>query len=308
MRRLLALAALSLVAVACDPLGIEDPTTTTTSTTTTTTTTTTVPPSELVEVTTAEELNEALEPGGHVRVVESITTDAPIVLPDDFTLEFAPGKGIARTADAVGAAIDISSRNVTVRDAAVLGTNPCYWTNRNPYNPAAVGEQYAQWSAEKDSAGIRLEEHAAVYIRPGAQNVTIDGLVAHDLWGDGVTVSGGADIALFGIAVRCAGRSGLSITEGENVRVAGGMFSGQFWWGINVEPFGQKQVDGVTVTNLTVGYTRYPWLQVGFGEGANCQVRDVNAQDVTLLPESSRPSRVQSCLAGQVTRPPGDRP
>lgn len=295
-----------LMVTGCDPLGTDDTTTTTTSTTSSTTTTTTAVPSDVVYVSTLDDLNNNLVPGRHVVVVSSLATNESLILPDNFTLEFQNGAGLSRTDDALGAAIDIASNNVTVRDAAVLGTNPCYWTNNLPYNPDSIGEMYSQWTADKDAAGIRMEEHAAVYIRPGAKNVTIDGLVAHDVWGDGITVSGGQDINLFGIAVRCAGRSGLSITEGQNVRLNGGMFSGMFWWGINIESFGSKVVEGVTAQNTTIGYTRYPWFQAGLGEGANCQITDVDVQDVTLLPSSSRPSRTSRCVYSEVRLPPSD--
>lgn len=70
---------------------------------------------------------------------------------------------------------------------------------------------------------------------------------------------------------------------------------------------GGFSIHNVTVRDVEVGFSRWQWLQVGFGEGANCQISDVDVSQVTLLPESSRPSRVQGCIAGQVSTPPNDQ-
>lgn len=287
-----------LLLLACEPTS--NPITTSTSTSTIVTTTTLLG----TPAGNTEELQEDLNDG--VLVVDKpVTSNGTLRPPEGASIVFGENGILVRTEEETGAAIDISNNDVTITNLRVRGSNPCYWTNTIAYNPNSIGETYSQWSAEKDSSGVRYEEHAALYIRGGAENITVNGLEAYDVWGDGVTIFGGKDINISNLHAKCVGRSALSNVEGENVTVDGGSVSGAFWWGVNIEPFGSKVVRNMAVKNFTFGYSRVEWLFVS-GPNFNCEVYNVDIYDVTLLPTSTRPSKVNGCVASEVVKPVND--
>lgn len=277
MRRILpVIAALALLA-ACEP----------TATPPNPATTTTPPPTT---ATNTAGLQADLD-DGVLYVDRQITSDGTLRPPAGATITFGPNGRLVRTAASTGAAVDVATTGVTIRDLRVTGPNPCYWTNEQTFNPASIGERYAQYDP-------RREEQAALYVRTGAAHLTVDGLDARDVWGDGITIFGGSDLTFRDVNVRCPGRSGISNVDSARTTVTGGSISGAFWWALNIEPFGTRSVADYTVTGLNVGYSRDKWLYVN-GPDFNCAVQGINIT-AALLPAATRPANVAGCAAAQV--------
>lgn len=240
------------------------------------------------QATDTASLQSELNTTGSLYINKTITSNGTLKPPAGATITFSDAGKLFRDDTSTGAAIDVSQPNVTINHLRVQSTNVCYWTNTLPYNPASVGEMYAQYNP-------RREEQAALYTRDGADNFTINGLEANDVWGDGITFFGGNHISARNVNVRCAGRSGISNVKSTNVEVVGGNISGAFWWGLNIEPFGDNTVSNYRVHGITLGYTRYQWLFAG-GPNFNCKVYNVDATGNTLLPTSNRPESIASCV------------
>lgn len=278
MRRILLLIACLLVLVGCGPTGsVPLPGTTTVPT---------IPPTTASN--TAElqaDLND-----GQLHIDRTIVSDGTLRPPAGATITFGPNGRLTRTPASTGAAVDVATAGVTITNLRVTGPNPCYWTNTQAFNPASIGEQYAQYNSSR-------EEQAALYVRTGATRLTVNGLDARDVWGDGITILGGTDLTFRDVNVRCPGRSGISNVDSARVTVTGGSISGAFWWALNIEPFSTRSVVDYTVSGVTIGYSRDKWLYVN-GPDFNCAVRGVNVAGVTLLATATRPANVAGCAAG----------
>lgn len=224
---------------------------------------------------------------GVLYVNSRIVSDGTLRPPAGAKLIFGLSGVLVRTINSTGSAIDVSSPNVRITNLRVIGSDPCYWTNTLPYNPAAVGERYSQYDS-------RREEQAALYTRAGSDGLVVDGLFANDVWGDGVTLLGGKNLTLRNVNVRCAGRTGISNVDSSGVIVDGGSVSGTLLWGLNIEPTGSRSVSNYVVKNFTMGFTNNQWLYVG-GPGFNCKVSGVDLRGVSLLPQASHQPFVSSC-------------
>lgn len=213
------------------------------------------------------------------------------------TITFGPTGSFIRTVKPAARTtpfIMMEQSGVTIRNARITGTNPCYWTNSLPYNPASVGQMYSQY----DSAA---EEQAAFYVQNKAGNILIENAVVRNTWGDGVTLlDAGSNIQIKNLDAKCLGRSGISNVGSDRVTVTGGKISGAFWWALNVEPFSTRAVSNYRVSGMEIGFTRNYWLFVG-GPYFNCQVTNVNATGNTLLATSTRPPSIASCAVSQVS-------
>ncbi len=216
--------------------------------------------------------------------------------PANSTITFGTNGSFVRTIVPVANTtpfIMMEQSGVTIRNARITGTNPCYWTNTLTYNPASVGQKYSQWAAAS-------EEQAAFYVKNKAGNIVIENAVVRDVWGDGVTLlDAGSNITITNMDARCLGRSGISNVSSDRVTVTGGKVSGAFWWALNVEPFSARVVSNYRVSGMEIGYSRDSWLFVG-GPYFNCSVTNVDVRGNTLLSTSTRPARVASCVSGQV--------
>ena len=251
------------------------------------TATSTPRPKTPTQATDTQSLQAELNAEGHVYITRTITSNGTLKPPAGSTITFSETGKLKRDDSSTGAAVEVSQPNVTINNLRVQGSDPCYWTNTLPYNPDSIGEKYSQYNP-------RREEQAALYTRDGADHLTVRGLEAYDVWGDGITFLGGDNIVVENVKVRCAGRSGISNVKSSNVTVTGGEISGAFWWGLNIEPFGTNTVSNYRVSGISVGYTRYPWLFAG-GPNFNCRVYNVDATGNTALPTSTRPADIAPC-------------
>jgi len=226
---------------------------------------------------------------GFLFVDSTVVSDGTLKPPAGAVIVFGPNGKLVRSISSTGAAVDVSSPNVVIHNLKVVGSDPCFWVVESSPNPLAVGEMYSQYDP-------RREEQAALYVRPGADGLRVDGLFANDVWGDGLTLLGGNNMVFKNVFVRCAGRSGISNVNSSNVVVDGGSVSGMLLWGLNIEPTGVRSVSGYVVRNFTVGHTTNQWLFVG-GPGFNCKVFGVDVRGVSLLPQASSEFHVASCVS-----------
>jgi hypothetical protein len=276
--------ALALVALlACQP-----PTTSTTSTTTTT--------APIVGFDETVALQADLNDGA-LFVDRRYIVNGMLKPPANSTITFGASGSFVRniipTANTTPF-IMMEQSGVTIRNARITGTNPCYWTNTLTYNPGSVGQKYSQWAAAS-------EEQAAFYVKNKAGNIVIENAVVRDVWGDGVTLlDAGSNISITNMDARCLGRSGISNVSSDRVTVTGGKVSGAFWWALNIEPFSTRVVSNYRVSGMEIGYSRDSWLFAG-GPYFNCQVFNVDARGNTLLASSTRPADIKACVAGQVS-------
>lgn len=247
-----------------------------------------VPPmGDATTATNTAELQADLDKDLRLYVNSIIVSNGTLKPPANSVIVFGPSGKLSRELSSTGSAVEVSTANVSIVNLRVQGSDPCYWTNTIPFNPDSKGEMYAQYNSSR-------EEQAALYTRPGARNLLVDGLYANDVWGDGVTLLGGDGITMNNVNVRCAGRSGISNVDSANVTVSGGAISGVFWWGLNIEPFGSLSVSNYRVRGMTMGYSRDKWLFAG-GPNFNCNVSNVDARGNALLPTSTRPANIKSC-------------
>lgn len=265
--------------------------TTTTTTSTTSTTTTTLPTGTDATAALQADLND-----GNLYVDRQYVVNGMLKPPANSTINFGPNGSFVRTVIPTANTtpfIMMEQSGVTIRNARITGTNPCYWTNNIAYNPASIGEKYSQWAATS-------EEQAAFYVKNKAGNIVIENAVVRDVWGDGVTLlDAGSNIAITNMDARCLGRSGVSNVSSDRVTVTGGKISGAFWWALNIEPFSTRAVSNYRVSGVEIGYTRNYWLFAG-GPYFNCQVTNVDATGNILLPTSSRPPQIASCVSSEV--------
>jgi len=249
-----------------------------------------VPPmGDATTATNTAELQADLDKDLRLYVNSIIVSNGTLKPPANSVIVFGSSGKLSRDLSSSGPAVEVSTANVSIVNLRVQGSDPCYWTNTIPFNPDSKGEMYAQYNSSR-------EEQAALYTRPGARNLLVDGLYANDVWGDGVTLLGGDGITMNNVNVRCAGRSGISNVDSANVTVSGGTISGVFWWGLNIEPFGSHSVSNYRVQNITMGYSRDKWLFAG-GPNFNCDVHNVDARGNMLLPSSTRPANIDPCIS-----------
>lgn len=276
---------LLMVLVACQPVSPPAATTTTA-----------VPPTTVVPVGSDEtaalqaDLND-----GSLSVNRRYVVNGMLKPPANSTITFGTNGSFVRNIippTNTTPFIMMEQSGVTIRNARITGTNPCYWTNTLPYNPASIGQTYSQWAAAS-------EEQAAFYVRNKAGNIVIENAVVRDVWGDGVTLlDAGSNITITNMDARCLGRSGVSNVSSDRTTVTGGKISGAFWWALNIESFSSRVVSNYRVSGVEIGFTRNYWL---FADGPhfNCQVFNVDATGNILLPTSNRPPQIAACVSAQ---------
>ena len=289
---------LLVLLASCQPAPTADARRPRTTTTTTTSTTTTTTPSTTVPI-AGTDSTAALQADlndGSLFVDRQYIVNGMLKPPANSTITFGTNGSFVRniipTANTTPF-IMMEQSGVTIRNARITGTNPCWWTNTLPYNPASIGQTYSQWAAAS-------EEQAAFYVKNKAGNIVIENAVVRDVWGDGVTLlDAGSNITITNLDARCLGRSGISNVSSDRVTVTGGKVSGAFWWALNIEPFSTRAVSNYRVSGMEIGFTRNYWLFVG-GPYFNCNVTNVDATGNILLPTSSRPPQIAACVATQV--------
>lgn len=293
--------AVILIVGACIPTP---PTESTTSTTSTVTTTSTTVPAGEVAVSSAAELQSVIASGGAALVTSSITITDTVYPGPDSSIRFSGAGVLYRPNTSAGPVIDVAADNVKLTNLQVTGTNECIGTNTLPYNPDSVGEMYGAYGPS--TLGEPASEHDHGVRVSSGSNLLIDGGNINKVWGDGVYFEGGSNATIRNLVVRCGGRGGIVAVGVDGLDVFGGHISGTFWWALNFEPYGNHIVNDVSVQGTVIGFSRWPWLNAGGGEGGNCQVYDVNLNTVVLLPQSTRPSTVSGCVYSEITKPPGD--
>jgi hypothetical protein len=297
MKKIIILMAAILLIVSCQPSPTDArrPKPTTTSSTTTSTTTTSITTTTIVGSDSTAALQADLNDGS-LFVDRQYIVNGMLKPPANSIITFGTNGSFVRTIIPTANTtpfIMMEQSGVTIRNARITGTNPCYWTNTITYNPASIGEKYSQWAAAS-------EEQAAFYVKNKAGNIIIENAIVRDVWGDAVTLlDAGSNITITNLDARCLGRSGISNVNSDRVTVTGGKVSGAFWWALNIEPFNTRVVSNYRVSGMEIGYSRNYWLFVG-GPYFNCQVFNVDATGNTLLPTSSRPAQVNSCAVSQV--------
>ena len=76
----------------------------------------------------------------------------------------------------------------------------------------------------KEHKGKAGEWGMGIYIGPEAKRITVAGVTAKDMWGDGFYVNGARDVAFCSVAGIFNRRQGLSIVEADGVLVTGSLF------------------------------------------------------------------------------------
>lgn len=284
------------VLAACIPPDPSPPPSTTT--TMTTSTTTTIPAGE-VRVSTESQLRMVVGLGGAALVASPITLSETLWPGAGSTIRFDGAGKLIHPAGMSGRTIQVAAADVTFVNLQIEGTNACVHENTLPYNPHSIGERYGYYDPAR-------EHWHGIGAYDGADRLTILGGRIFQVWGDAIYMNGATDVRIEGLTVRCAGRGGVVAVDVEDLDVVGGHVSGTFWWPLNFEPFGNLVIRDVDVSATVIGFSRWPWLHAGGGEGGNCQLYDVDVSAVILLPQSTRPSSVHGCVYYEVTLPSGD--
>jgi hypothetical protein len=111
-----------------------------------------------------------------------------------------------------------------------------------------------------------------IHIGRGAHNITISGLIARDMWGDGFYVRGARGVRFCAVIADRNRRQGLSIIEADGVLVTGSVFKNTQGTrpsaGIDLEPNDSEQ----EVTNIRIEHSKFldnagPGIQMGGKKG-----------------------------------------
>ena len=279
----------------CSTTTTAPPTTTTTTaptTTTTTSTTTTVPPAPGGDETPA--VLAALQATGRFHVDRTYLIDSPLVPPAGSTITFGPGGKFVRGDGGYGTrkwpVIELTHGDITILDPVIEGPN----TGRYEFR----GETYAQEGTGIGGVDPNMEESGGFYFS-GGSNYYIRNPRISSVWGDGITIIGGAsNIVIDNPAIWYVGRSLVSNLDSTNVTINDGEGGGAFWWGFNMEPVGSRVVQTYRVNGFDLYWNRYDQV---FADGPyfNCQVYDVII-DVDWRSDWQG-VRIDPCVAGEVT-------
>jgi hypothetical protein len=186
------------------------------------------------------------------------TNDGPVRPPEGTTLH----NGTLRRTVASNAVtfehVRIDTDIVTLEDLHIEGTRT--------HNPG-YGKQPVYDPTREEQHGVAIRGDWATVRRVSVLNV----------WGDGIYLDGGARHAnIVNPDLRYVGRSSISNVWSYDAHVTGGYAYGAGLWGLNIEPFGAKEVRGYQVTGLTTDdpWSRSWWLWAS-GPHFNCAVSAV---------------------------------
>lgn len=274
-----------LVALLCLLGGCQNAPPPTTATTTTTTTTTTAPaPSGDATA----YLQGLLDKNKSLSVGREYVVNGTLKPPAGADITFT-GSGLFRRTTAAAPTlpvIQLEQGGNTLRAVRIVGPNPCYWTYFD------TGYRYSQYDPTREwNHGISIL---------GGSGYLIDDPSITAVWGDAIYLGRGPrNVTITNLQASCVGRSIVSNTGSENVRIDGGAAHGAFWWTFNIQPFGTNVVRNYRVNNFRVGWSRMHYIFSGQPD-FNCQVYDVAFTNISFTSEW-RGVSIDDCVRSQIT-------
>lgn len=132
-------------------------------------------------------------------------------------------------------------------------------------------------------------EHQHAFGVYDSQGISLRGVAASAVWGDGLYIAGSSDgVNVNGFTVTGVGRQGIAIVEGANIVVDGYTLTGGRQSGFDIEPnTSDAVVRNVTIRNATIS----SW-QVAFTAGGAGFVTDVLVDGYTVHRSVDAPFRV----------------
>ena len=238
-------------------------------------------------------IQATLEATGEFTVDRPYIIDTPLVPPANSTITFTPNGRFVRTSAVDGTRIlpiiELRYGNVTILDPVIEGPNTGRYT--------VGGHTYAHEGTGIGGVDPNMEENGGLYFTRGSDYYIRNPRIS-SVWGDGITIGGGAsNIQIDNPVIWYVGRSLVSNLNSTNVTINGGNGGGAFWWGFNMEAIGSGVVRTFRVNNFGLDWNRYHQI---FADGRyfNCQVYDVqiNVQWLT----DWRGTQIDPCVAGEI--------
>lgn len=229
---------------------------------------------------------------GYEYINQTYIINSTLTPPAGATIEFGPNGKFVRTSAVDGTRllpiVELKNGNNTLINPKIIGPN----TGRLPRT--IDGKVYYRASEGTGLGGLDPNMEGNTGIRfAGGSNYRIDNPWIESVWGDGLEFSGQSkNIVVNNPQIHFVGRSLMSTLDAQNVTINGGYGTGAFWWGINMEPTGQRFVDGFDVNNMEIYHTG--WEKV-FSDGRyfNCMVYNVDIS-LSLTAEYYDPSSPNS--------------